>query len=228
MKFKTLNIKDKRNSLARHATKTYTTRPLSAIKYIVVHHSLTTSGTTEAFARYHVETNGWPGIGYHFVIEKNGDIDWCHDIEVKSYHVGNSNGKAIGVCLVGDFRKELPTEAQLFSLYKILDALMLDLNVSVRNVTGHSEMPGYDWKPCPVIDMNDLRARLAGALPQTAQEIVVVDTKPVSGTTYTVKRGDTLWEIAEDRAGVSVKELLVMNPGLDPKRLRIGQEIKIA
>lgn len=228
MKFKTLNIKDKRNTLKKHATKTYSTRSLSAVKYIVVHHSLTTSGTAEAFANYHVDTNDWPGIGYHFVIEKDGDIDWCHDLEVKSYHVGNSNGKAVGVCLVGDFRKELPTPLQMNSLYKLLDALMIDLNVPVSNVTGHSEMPGYDWKPCPVISMNELRSRLAGALPQRTDEIIITNTKPATGATYTVKRGDTLWEIAEDRAGITVKELLVMNPGLDPKKLRIGQEIKIA
>jgi N-acetyl-anhydromuramyl-L-alanine amidase AmpD len=228
MKFKTLDIKDKRDSLKKHSTKKYTTRPLSAVKNIIVHHSLTKQGSAEAFARYHVETQGWPGIGYHFVIEKDGDIDWCHDLEVKSYHVGNSNKKSLGVCLVGDFRSELPTKEQMDSLYKLLDALMLDLDVDVAEVKGHSEMPGYDWKPCPVISMDDIRKRVSGALPQSNTAIVIESHIPKPDTIYTVKRGDTLWEIAEDRAGITVKELLVMNPGLDPRRLRIGQEIKIS
>ena len=228
MKFKTLDIKDKRNSLKKHPTKKYSTRPLSAIENIVVHHSLTTQGSAEAFARYHVETNGWPGIGYHFVIEKDGDIDWCNDLETKSYHVGNSNRIAVGVCLVGDFRKELPTTNQMDSLYKLLDALMLDLDVSVSEVKGHSEMTTYSWKPCPVISMDDIRKRLAGVLPQTNIAVVSDSKKIEEDTYYTVKRGDTLWEIANERAGLTVKELLLLNPGLEPRKLRIGQEIKIA
>jgi len=227
MKFKTLEINDKRKTLTKHKTKKYSTRPLSSVSVIAVHHSLTKQGSAEAFARYHVETNGWPGIGYHFVIEKSGEIDWCHDLEVKSYHVGNSNRKAVGVCLVGDFRSELPTEKQMKSLYKLLDALMLDLDVSVDNVKGHSELPGYAWKPCPVISMDDLRKRLSGTMPQNTNAVVIEDIKPAKDSYYTVKRGDTLWEIAEERAHITVKELLLLNPGLNPRRLRIGQEIKI-
>jgi peptidoglycan DL-endopeptidase LytF len=40
----------------------------------------------------------------------------------------------------------------------------------------------------------------------------------------TVSSGDTLWDMARER-GFSIPAILVANPGLDPLRLRVGQEI---
>ncbi len=47
-----------------------------------------------------------------------------------------------------------------------------------------------------------------------------------SGFYYTVKAGDTLFNLAE-RFGVTVKEIQDANPGLDPRHLAIGQRICI-
>ena len=44
--------------------------------------------------------------------------------------------------------------------------------------------------------------------------------------TYTVRPGDTLGLIAE-RTGVSVEELMQLNPKLDPNSLTVGQKIKL-
>ena len=45
--------------------------------------------------------------------------------------------------------------------------------------------------------------------------------------TYTVKKGDTWSEIAEDH-GMTSKELLAMNPGYDPNRLAIGEVLTLS
>lgn len=44
--------------------------------------------------------------------------------------------------------------------------------------------------------------------------------------THRVRRGETLGEIAEDY-GISLSELQRLNPGLDARRIQIGQEIKV-
>lgn len=133
---------------------------------IAVHHSLTKSGNSAAFANYHVGTNGWPGIAYHFVILKDGTIEWNHDLGIKSYHVGNSNRFAIGICLVGDFRTEKPTAAQETSFRALVTALKKDMP-NYKRTRGHNEFPGYSWKACPVFDY---KAVLAGTVKQTSSK----------------------------------------------------------
>ena len=44
--------------------------------------------------------------------------------------------------------------------------------------------------------------------------------------TYTVRPGDTLALIAE-RTGVTVEELLELNPDIDPNSLTVGEKIKL-
>ncbi|WP_096199174.1 peptidoglycan recognition protein family protein [Bacillus sp. FJAT-45350] len=157
-----MNIIDKRNSLTRHRSRTYRRRAKSGIRNIAIHHSATTSGSAEAFARYHVNTLGWPGIGYHYVVDKDGTISLCHDLEVVSYHVGNSNSRAVGICMVGDFRTQTLGNAQKTATINLVLSLLDELSgVSVEDVWGHIEFPGYSWKACPSISMSQFRRDLA-------------------------------------------------------------------
>jgi LysM repeat protein len=44
---------------------------------------------------------------------------------------------------------------------------------------------------------------------------------PVSGKRYTVKKGDTMWQIAQD-FGISLTDLKAANPDVDPKSMPVG------
>ncbi|RXI98174.1 N-acetylmuramoyl-L-alanine amidase [Anaerobacillus alkaliphilus] len=156
-----MNINDKRNSLARHSSRSYRRRSRSDIRNIAIHHSATTSGSAEAFARYHVNQLGWPGIAYHYVVNKDGSIDLCHDPEVVSYHVGNSNSRALGICMVGDFRTQTLETAQREATIALIRSLLVDFNLTVDDVWGHIEFPGYEWKQCPSISMEQFRRSLS-------------------------------------------------------------------
>jgi len=50
---------------------------------------------------------------------------------------------------------------------------------------------------------------------------------PAPIATYTIRRGDTLWSIAKltYSDGHRWKDIVSMNPGLNPKMMRVGQEI---
>ncbi|MEH6900281.1 N-acetylmuramoyl-L-alanine amidase [Bacillus safensis] len=162
MNFRQLSkLVDLRGKTKRNGS--YSNVGVNAKTDIAVHHSLTTSGNSAAFANYHVGTNGWPGVAYHFVILKDGTIEWNHDLGIKSYHVGNSNRFAIGICLVGDFRSEKPTAAQETSFRALVTALKKDMP-NYKRTRGHNEFPGYSWKACPVFDY---KAVLAGTVKQT-------------------------------------------------------------
>jgi Tfp pilus assembly protein FimV len=50
--------------------------------------------------------------------------------------------------------------------------------------------------------------------------------RPPRSTGYEVRSGDTLATIAE-RLGTTVDELMVLNPGIDPHALRVGQSLRV-
>ena len=219
----TPNFKDVRDKLARHPEKKYRVRNIPDIKSLAVHHSLTQSGSAEAYARYHVHELGWPGIGYHFVIEQEGTIKYCHAPEVVSYHVGNSNKKAVGICLTGDFRSSEPTRSQWDSLFRLLRNLAEDFSLDTEEIMGHSEFPGYSWKPCPVIDMNYIRSTLSHPLKPQKNPVKVTE----EGVFYESRKGDSFWEIANRFAHGEIFELMKQNQGLFPTRLKSGDRIRI-
>ena len=156
-----MKVVDVRDKLPTHNSKKYPIRPLSAIYYIAVHHSLTDNipGGEDicAFARYHVNNLDWPGIGYHYVIDTDGTVYKTNAAKTKSYHVGKHNQSALGVCLVGDFRDYDPTDKQYQALVELLKTLQDAYGITTENIKGHSEFEGYKWKKCPEINMDRLR-----------------------------------------------------------------------
>ncbi len=68
-------------------------------------------------------------------------------------------------------------------------------------------------------------ATMPAELP-TAVIVVGGVAKPGGGSTYTIKSGDTLADIAE-RFGVSLEDLLAANPGIDPSLLHTGDSVKL-
>lgn len=140
-----LKIKNIVDSLPKSPTQSYSTRNLTQINKIVVHHSATTSGTAESYARYHVDTRGWPGIGYHFVIDQDGTINQTNWLETVSYHTGNENTNSIGICLTGNFDIQQPFPAQMASLNALISYLKGQLGQHLQ-VYGHRD---YSTKTCP-------------------------------------------------------------------------------
>lgn len=156
-----MQVVDMVEQLPKHPRKRYKERPLSDISMVVVHHSATREGSPEAFARYHVETNGWPGIGYHYVIARDGTVYKTNKASTVSYHASGYNARSIGVCLVGNFDQERPPAEQMEALVELVRGLMAAFAVPVERVIGHREVPGTR-KSCPGrnVDMDALRAKL--------------------------------------------------------------------
>jgi hypothetical protein len=109
-------------------------------KYIVVHNSGTRQGNAKVFDYYHLHTRHMPnGLAYHFVIgngtsTRDGQIEignrWRRQINGGHVHSDYLNNIAIGICLVGDYNRDVPTRAQ----YAALDELITYLRKRVGRV----------------------------------------------------------------------------------------------
>jgi len=140
-----LEIKNIVDDLPTHKSKIYKRRKLKDIEAYAFHHSATKSGSPNAFANFHVNTNGWPGIGYHFVIDIKSQVYQTNCLSTVSYNVGGKNNKkVIGICVVGNFQKFYPRQGQIDK--SVLLVNYLNSMLGTKNVTKHG-----DWKStsCP-------------------------------------------------------------------------------
>ena len=152
-----LNIVDMRGSLPVHSNTKYTERP-KPFTCVVLHHSLTTTGSAELFADYHVHHNGWPGLAYAYVILKDGTVEWGWDTNIRTYHVGKYNTIALGICSIGDFRGDnYPTPAQWNAAHQLIEKVAS--HIPPGSILGHSEVPTYAWKSCPGDNWNMAKFR---------------------------------------------------------------------
>lgn len=81
----------------------------------------TSHHTATMIEDWHVNGKGWDGIGYTFVIHKNGDIWQGRPMHRSGAHTVNYNSKSIGVCFSGNFDATYPTKEQenaFMQLYK--------------------------------------------------------------------------------------------------------------
>ena len=134
-------------------------RPLRRWKYVVIHHSATEVGSAQAFDRAH-RARGWDGLGYHFVITNGrGGPDGAVTVgsrwlsQKHGAHCGGTpaneyNEIGIGICLVGDFTDQMPTNAQIDSLRQLVSFLVRTYGIDSRNVIGHREAPNARTE-CP-------------------------------------------------------------------------------
>jgi hypothetical protein len=110
---------------------------------IVIHH-VGMGAAEEAAAeihRLHLR-NGWSGIGYHYVIHKNGMIERGRPRDTVGAHTYNHNGSSVGIVLDGNFEDAMPTDVQLERTARLVAALSHIYNISpdYNSVVGHRDL----------------------------------------------------------------------------------------
>ena len=117
---------------------------------IVVHHIGNTNAdvSAETVHEWHLH-NGWSGIGYHFLIRKDGTIEEGRPMGTVGAHVYGENRHTIGINIVGDFESAVPTEAQKHSAAHLIAALCIVYQLNpIWGVTvkGHRD---FNATACP-------------------------------------------------------------------------------
>ena len=98
----------------------YEKRPGTEV--IVVHHagmSKDKDTTAAAIHKFHQETNGWAGIGYHYLIRKDGMIEQGRLPDMIGAHAYGHNKNSVGICLAGNYDIGKPPEIQVDALKEL-------------------------------------------------------------------------------------------------------------
>ncbi len=128
---------------------------------VVIHHSATEKGNAAIFDKMHREQNHWAGIGYDFVIGNGADsgdgqveVTFRWRKQIPGAHCGGTannwaNRDGVGICLVGDFNRTVPTARQMQSLLKLIRFLQKRYGISKSRIYGHKNTPGARVTACP-------------------------------------------------------------------------------
>lgn len=115
---------------------------------IIVHHSLVSreknSAQFAAIDRYH-RNKGWGMIGYHYLIEPNGEIVHGREENQVGAHCKENmmNYRSIGICLSGNFDIEDPTIEQVKALNKLIKDIMNRRGIPAKNIYPHRNFATY-------------------------------------------------------------------------------------
>lgn len=143
--------------------------------------------------RWH-RARGWNGIGYHFVIRRDGELETGRALDAQGAHARGYNHKSIGICLVGGIDENGKPEDNFtpvqWCVLRSLVAVMQD-NYPDAKVIGHNEIAA---KSCPSFNVQekDVGARKPAEL--------LIDDEATRLTKFLKERG---WL---DTSSVSVSE----------------------
>ena len=116
---------------------------------IIIHHSASHDASAVEIHNWHIQ-KGWAGIGYHFVIRKNGDIETGRPHDTIGVHAGAKiNTHSVSICLSGNFMYTNPTEFQidaLRGLYGLLKGMYgSDISLMLHRQVSNTLCPGVNF-----------------------------------------------------------------------------------
>ena len=124
------------------------------ITLIVIHCSAVRPDQTSSAAQidtWHRQRGFHLGIGYHYVVRRNGEIEVGRPEYMVGAHCLNHNSHSIGVCYEGGYDArgqpaDTRTEAQKASLRRLLETLHKDYPEAL--IVGHHDLDPKKACPC--------------------------------------------------------------------------------
>ena len=111
---------------------------------IVLHHTGGSAGEDPDAAEIDAAHRwlGWAGIGYHFLIRRDGLIEAGRPILSVGAHAEGANYKSVGIALCGNFCEDIPTAAQTESCAMLLALLSSSFGFEpdAGHIVGHRDL----------------------------------------------------------------------------------------
>ena len=148
----------------------------SVTDMVVIHHTGCNDidASAEQIHGWHLG-QGWAGIGYHYVIRKDGTIERGRPEWAIGSHAYGENSHTIGIHISGDFEEAEPTEAQIKAAGELIADICHRYGIPLNryHVVGHGELmetacPGANLQA--LLDDGTLIAAAEGKLEPVTQE----------------------------------------------------------
>ena len=100
---------------------------------------------------YHMNSNGWCDIGYHFVVAQSGEImQGRSHSDRPGAHVGGENSGNVGISMIGNYSSTSPPAVQVENMAEIVGWVHEEHDIALNRdaVRGHREWPGQTTN-CP-------------------------------------------------------------------------------
>ena len=155
-----------RSNWTRARANTRKVNRMNGIQRITVHHEgwktvhftdkRTTAQRIELIRTVHTRDNGWGDIGYHYIIDRDGRLWEGRPLTYQGAHVRDNNEHNLGILVLGNFDKQLPSSKQMASLQTTLGSFKQQYRVPTRRVYTHQELVST---ACPG---RNLQSQMAG------------------------------------------------------------------
>ena len=131
---------------------------------IVIHHTGNgedVDADAESIHRYHLSI-GYLGIGYHFVVRKDGTIERGRPEWAEGSHAYGENHHTLGIHLSGDFTFAEPTEKQIENTALLIAHLCTYYSIPMdrAHIVGHREVNSDT--DCPGNNLQKLLDEIVG------------------------------------------------------------------
>ena len=130
----------------RHLEFAYGLETRSATNFLVIHHTGSGADNNRDFSAEQIHgwhlNNGWAGIGYHYVVRKDGTVEQGRPHWTVGSHACGKNWESIGIHLSGDFTVEKPTDKQIENTALLIANICTDYGLPIdrQHVFGHREV----------------------------------------------------------------------------------------
>lgn len=104
---------------------------------IVLHHAAASVCDAKTIHEWHLN-RGFSGIGYHFLVRKDGTIERGRAEHLVGAHAAGNNSNSIGICFEGNFETETMGEAQKNAGSELVEYLKKKYSIGI--VVRHKDL----------------------------------------------------------------------------------------
>jgi len=117
--------------------------------YVFIHHG--TGGSchdrascehfVKVYQNYHMDTHGWPDIGYNFVVGEDGNAYEARGWTKLGAHTLGYNHNGIAICMIGDFSNHVPNDKALATVKQLIKCGLDNKKISATyTLKGHRDV----------------------------------------------------------------------------------------